>query len=39
MELGTTLPKLYDKFAEAKRKYEVRIFYYFKDEKIIREYI
>ena len=30
--------RVYERLNEAKRKYKARIFFYFKDEKIVREY-
>ena len=36
-ELGSHNSLVYNKLNEVKRKYNVRIFFYFKDEKIIRE--
>ncbi|MBQ6377613.1 MAG: hypothetical protein IJJ56_02305 [Prevotella sp.] len=38
LELGSHLPEVYERLNEAKRKYKARIFFYFKDEKIVREY-
>lgn len=37
LELGVRTPEVYRKLGEAKRKYSIRIFFYFKEENIVRE--
>lgn len=38
LELGERTPDVYERLNEAKRKYNIKIYFYFKNEKIIREY-
>ena len=38
IEFEINNPEVYDKLNEAKRKYNIRIYFYFKEERKIREY-